>query len=246
MEKKFVLYMHTRKDDGGIFYIGIGVKRRPKSKYNRNSHWHNTVNKHGYNVTILVKDLSWEEACDLEKKMIAFYGRKDLGLGCLVNWTDGGDGSVGVKISEETRQKQSDVKKGEKNAFYKKTHTEEVRKKMSKSRKGKKATKETKQKMSESHKGRKTTEETRKKLSDAHKGKPKLWAKGDGNPMRKEENKEKFRGGNNARAITVLDSQTGVFYETIREAAKLYGVHDETMRKWLNGKTKNKTTLVLA
>jgi uncharacterized protein involved in tellurium resistance len=32
----------------------------------------------------------WEEACKKETFFISYYGRKDLGLGSLVNMTDGG------------------------------------------------------------------------------------------------------------------------------------------------------------
>ena len=49
--------------------------------------------------------MTWEEACDLEIKMIAFYGRRDKKQGCLVNLTDGGDGTKGWVPSEKTKQK---------------------------------------------------------------------------------------------------------------------------------------------
>jgi hypothetical protein len=101
---RFVLYMHTRKTDGGIFYIGIGDKNRPNQKSGRNNHWTNTVKKHGRIVTILVEGMTWERACELEKMMIAFYGRSDLKLGPLVNETDGGEGAYGRQMSDKTRE----------------------------------------------------------------------------------------------------------------------------------------------
>jgi len=103
--KDTCLYMHTRKSDGRIFYIGIGDENRPNDKAGRNQYWHNTVNLHDYNVTILAENLSWERACDLEIKMIAFYGRKDLKHGCLVNMTDGGQGAKGRVLSDESIEK---------------------------------------------------------------------------------------------------------------------------------------------
>lgn len=99
------LYMHTRKSDGRIFYIGIGDEKRPTDKAGRNQYWYNTVNLHDYDVTILVDGLTWSEACELEVKMIAFYGRRDLGLGCLVNMTDGGEGAKGRVLSQESIEK---------------------------------------------------------------------------------------------------------------------------------------------
>ena len=117
-EKNTCLYMHTRKTDGRIFYIGIGSKKRSKSKSRRNKHWRNTVNKYGYNITILLDGLTWKKACNLEIKMIAFYGRKDKVGGCLVNKTDGGEGAKGIVISEETKEKMSERMIGENNPNF--------------------------------------------------------------------------------------------------------------------------------
>jgi hypothetical protein len=112
MERDTVLYKHIRKSDGIIFYIGIGNNKRPFSKRGRNQHWHNTIKKHDYIVEIITDNLTWDEACDLEIKFISFYGRNDLGLGNLVNWTDGGDGSKNRICNENTRKKISNNNKG--------------------------------------------------------------------------------------------------------------------------------------
>lgn len=112
------LYMHTRKSDGRIFYIGIGSKRRSKSARGRNKHWYNIVKKHGYDITILVDGLTWSRAAELEVKMISFYGRKDLKLGCLVNLTHGGDGTPGRIVSDEEKAKISERTKGENNGMF--------------------------------------------------------------------------------------------------------------------------------
>jgi hypothetical protein len=107
--------MHTRKSDGRIFYIGIGKDKRPTAKEGRNNHWRNTVNKHGYDVIILVDGLTWSRACELETKMIAFYGRDDLKLGPLVNETDGGDGHKNP--TEEARKANGDAKRKSQDLF---------------------------------------------------------------------------------------------------------------------------------
>ena len=84
----------------------------------------------------------------------------------------------GKKLSEETRKKMSESRKGENNPMYGKTFSEETRKKMSKSRKGennpmygKRHSEETRKKMSEALKGKTHSEETRKKMSESKKGK---------------------------------------------------------------------------
>ena len=131
MKKDTLVYQHRRNDTGEIFYIGIGNEDRSYSKHQRSNWWNRVVNKHGYSVEILQTNLTWEEACKEEKRLIKLYGRKDLGLGTLVNMTDGGDGvynpskeirkkmgwNKGMKweelFTEETIEKLKESKKGE-------------------------------------------------------------------------------------------------------------------------------------
>lgn len=108
-----IVYRHRRLDTYEVFYVGIGkTERRAYRKHSRNKHWHNIVNKSGYLVEILAEVDTWEEACELEMLLISEYGREDLGLGNLVNMTDGGDGTVGSIFSEEHKRKLSEAKKG--------------------------------------------------------------------------------------------------------------------------------------
>ena len=62
--------------------------------------------------------------------MIAVFGRKDLGTGILYNRTDGGEGISGTILSEETKQKMSESRKGHKNHFYGRKHSAESIEKM--------------------------------------------------------------------------------------------------------------------
>jgi len=120
-EKKYCLYLHTTKKDGRIFYVGIGSKRRATTKSSRNKYWHNIVNAYGFDCNILKDNMTWQEACDIEKKMIAFYGRKDLGLGVLCNMADGGEGNINPNLTENQKQnkKQHILKIGLKTRFNK-------------------------------------------------------------------------------------------------------------------------------
>ena len=108
----YSVYLHKRKTDNSVFYIGIGNNKRPYVKSNRSKFWKNEVNKHDYNVEILSNNLTWENAQEAEIYLINLYGRRDNNTGCLVNLTDGGDGSPGTIVSNETKLKLSKSMKG--------------------------------------------------------------------------------------------------------------------------------------
>ena len=96
-----------------MFYVGIGSqKKRAYSTYKRSKFWHSIIEKTDYEVVLIKENVSVEEAYQIEKDLIKFYGRRDLGLGTLVNMTDGGDGRFGAIASEETRRKMSQSQKG--------------------------------------------------------------------------------------------------------------------------------------
>ena len=125
-----VVYLHKRNDTNEVFYVGIGkTPSRAFTKNNRNKHWHRVVEKYGYTIDVKVNDATYDEAIEIEKYLIAFYGRKDLGLGSLVNMTDGGEGSLGCKNmlgkthSVESIQKMSEAQKGDKNHMFGKPGT---------------------------------------------------------------------------------------------------------------------------
>jgi hypothetical protein len=104
------LYRHIRLDKNEPFYIGIGSDEegqydRAYSKDSRTKYWRRIISKVGYEVEIVLDDLSWEEACEKEKEFIKLYGRKDLNEGTLVNMTDGGEGTPGFKHSDTTKEK---------------------------------------------------------------------------------------------------------------------------------------------
>jgi len=101
-------YHHKRLDTGEIFYVGIGEPKRPYADENRNPHWHHIVDKVGYDILVIKENITWEEACEWEKNEIKRIGRRDLGLGPLVNLTDGGEGTQGVIITEQRKQNVSE------------------------------------------------------------------------------------------------------------------------------------------
>lgn len=108
-----IVYQHKRKDNNQIFYIGIGKNiNRANSKHGRSRFWKSYIKNIEWFSEIIEIDITWEEACEKEKQLIKFYGRKDLGLGLLVNQTDGGDGNNHMIMSIESNKKRSQSLKG--------------------------------------------------------------------------------------------------------------------------------------
>jgi hypothetical protein len=157
------LYRHIRLDKNEPFYIGIGSDSmgeytRSKSKESRSRYWHNIVGKTEYRIDIVCDELSYEEAIAKEIEFISIYGRISNG-GILCNLTDGGEGTVGVIYSEETKKKMSLAKKGVMPKHLIGLST------------GRKLTAEHKEKIRLSVIGRKYSDESKLKMSNSAKNK---------------------------------------------------------------------------
>lgn len=98
----FYVYIHRKKSNNEIFYVGKGRKKRAYGIHGRSSHWNNIVNKYGRIVEILKDNLTETEAFNLEMQTIKEYKNKNINL---CNKTDGGEGMTGFKHSTETINK---------------------------------------------------------------------------------------------------------------------------------------------
>jgi len=98
------VYSHIRKDNEKCFYIGKGTGNRAWSTYSRNRHWSFVANK-GYDVSILVNNVSEEKALEIEKSFI-----EQIGLENLTNYKEGGTGG----FTKEARKKASSKESREK------------------------------------------------------------------------------------------------------------------------------------
>lgn len=207
----FYVYQLRLEGASEPFYIGKGRGTRHRQHFLKSQLSYHCLkssiikNAQKKNVAvhseILVEDLSEEEAFNIEKTLIAKYGRRDLGKGCLANMTDGGDGvcgreaemnpMFGKKHTEESkrmmsesrkgfvqtlehRQKNSLAKQGTGNSFYGKSHTEESIEKIRQAKTGvSSSTDHHKQRVSAALRGVPKSEETRRLMSEAGRGKPK-------------------------------------------------------------------------
>lgn len=157
-----IVYKHIRLDTNEVFYIGIGKdeKRAYQTDNRRNKYWKNIINHTKYKVEITHKDICYEEAQAIEKYLISFYGRSNKNEGTLCNLTDGGEGCLGIIVSEETREKF----RGKNNYMFGKTHSLEVREKMKKIIKEKMKNEKIRKIISDKAKGRLPSAKTKEKL----------------------------------------------------------------------------------
>lgn len=114
------VYRHIREDLNVPFYVGYGKDNkgaytRANTKHGRSKYWKNIVSKTNYKVDIVYDNIDClNELKQKEIEFIALYGRRNLGLGTLVNLTDGGDGGKGVKQTVQHIEKKYTFPKGHK------------------------------------------------------------------------------------------------------------------------------------
>lgn len=199
------------------FYVGKGSGRRCNYHLNEAKNKNSKlINKSNINkIKSILKDgfepfiekiyinISENEAYLKEVELISEIGRKDLKNGPLTNLTSGGDGTSGYVFTDEDKIKMSNAQKNGNHYLKLNGHSEESKKKLSKSKIGDKnpmygkkshnsgmsleerygeiKAEKIKNKLIESHIGKKFSEETKLKMSLKRKGKP-LSGNFKGNP----------------------------------------------------------------
>lgn len=268
-----IVYVHKNPQTRQVFYVGIGVNKERAYKFKgkqRNQYWHNYVKKYGEPIVEIIAEFETrEQAVELEMRLIAKYGRLCDNSGCLVNITLGGDGgALGVKQSKSQREKISAKLKGfihseESKANMKAAQNRpEVKAKLAKFKQdpiyresqrqlklGRKLTDEHKAKIGASLKGQKISDSAKQKISIANKGRVRTLeqkqriSEGKKGLKRKQWAVDKSAESNKK---IVLNTQTGIFYKGLQDAANSIGMNLNTLRAKMSGHSKNNTPFVYA
>jgi hypothetical protein len=170
----YYVYEHWRPDTDVCFYVGKGKGRRANDmRRGRNRH-HKFIQAKLSSMGMVVEvrlvegNLTESEAFSLEIERIAFWRSSGADL---VNMTNGGDGTSGLRHTEERKKKISLQTKGRKMSL-------EARAKISAALKGNKNGLGTKkspeaiEKTAAAHRGKPKSEEVREKISASKKGTP--------------------------------------------------------------------------
>jgi hypothetical protein len=161
MRNNYYIYFHINPLKKEVFYVGKGCNKRAFSKNGRNDFWKNIVKKYGYIIDIIEENLTEQESLDREIFYIKKIGRKDLGLGPLVNMSDGGENGNNRIRSIKHKNNLSKSLKGRK-------YTDEYKKNMSEVQKNRLSS------MSDEYKKDMTNHIDRKGVNHSEKSKEKM------------------------------------------------------------------------
>lgn len=206
----YTVYQHKNKINGKI-YFGITSRKVEErwgikgNNYKSTPHFYAAIQKYGWDNfehNILYQNLTKEEACKLEKDLISEYQTQNRNFG--YNILEGGQASV---LPPEVRQKMSQSMMGNKNGL------------------GHPCSEEKKKKISDSQKGRQFSEEHKKKLSKA--------AKNRHVPC-SQEKKEKL-SQNYPKQKQIYCVETDTIYRSVQECARQLNLYATNVSKVCRG-----------
>lgn len=194
-------------------------KYRMEHNKSYNKHLLISVEKYGFNAfdVIDIYDIAFskEELNIKECMYIQIFDCLNNGY----NATLGGEGGKGYKHSDDFKEWKSISMQGKNNPMYGKTHSEEIKKKISENKKGKFVGENS------PLYGKSFSEEHRKKISES--------AKGKNNPMYGKS------GIDSPIAKSVICLTTKKIFHTVTEGSKYYNISRQAIGKCCRGKGKS-------
>lgn len=218
---KHYVYVHRRADDGSVFYVGKGTKRSRDTEdcFDR-AYCTKSRNKWWRNV---------KEKHGLVVEVVAMFNNDadsrdfevcligEYGRKNLVNLTDSGDGCAGIVVSKTTREKLSDLAKRPRSHAW----TSAI-----------KAARKNGGNGGVVKLGDRLQDEWRAAISNAAVGK-------NNNMFGK-------KGNAHPTSMPVVNIESGIYFESIAEAAESLGYKMQTFHKWMTGARPNNTLWRLA
>lgn len=196
--KKYCVYVHTNKINNKK-YVGQTCQEPEKrwkngNGYRKNTYFGKAIKKYGwenFEHEIIASNLTKDEADNFETILIKKLETKNPDKG--YNLTNGGDGMVEFRHTEESKKKMSQSHKGkytgENNPFFGRHHS-----------------KEAKQKNGEAHRKENLSNETLRKMSEAKKG--------------KKRSQEAIEKGAKSHQKSIICLETGIIYSSIKKASE--------------------------
>jgi group I intron endonuclease len=216
-----IIYGLIDPRDGELRYVGKSV-RGLKRFYGKNTHraycsnWIKSLRNKGLNYEVIILEET-NNLVEAERRLIKLF--RTLGYK-LTNMTDGGEGTVGFKMSEETKKKIGKKALGRKCSDLTKL-------KISKSKNGKPRSAETRSKISKSKIGKKRGVEFAEKMS----------------AIAKKRGVEHLAVLNRRKILCIDD---GLLFDSVSSAAKYYGLDTGTISRIAHGKSRRTLRLIYA